>query len=65
MQLLELYRVNGEERRRERHPTPELIDREVNYVNPEIIESRRDNRKKEKPVEYFVLLEGYPDEEGT
>ena len=31
----------------------------------EIVESRRSNKKKGKPIEYLVLWEGYPDEEGT
>ena len=65
VQLLEPYRVSREESRRKRPPTPKPIDGEVNYVVQEIIESRRDNRKKGKPVEYFVLWEGYPNEEGT
>ena len=65
VQLLEPYRVSREESRRKRPPTPEPIDGEVNYVVREIVESRRDNRKKGKTVEYFVLLEGYPNEEGT
>ena len=65
VQLLEPYRVSREESRRKRPPTPEPIGGEVNYVVREIIESRKDNRKKGKPVEYFVLWEGYPDEEGT
>ena len=64
VQLLEPYRVSREESRRKRPPTPEPIDGEVNYVVREIVESRKDNRKKGKPVEYFVLCEGYPDEEG-
>ena len=65
VQLLEPYRVSREESRRKRPPTPEPIDGEVNYVVREIVESRRDNRKKGKPIEYFVLWEGYSDEEGT
>ena len=65
MQLLEPYRVSREESRRKRPPTHEPIDEEVNYVVREIVESRRDNRKKGTPVEYFVLWEGYPYEEGT
>ena len=65
MQLLEPYQISREESRRKRPPTPEPIDREVNYVVREIVESRRDNRKRGKPIEYFVLWEGYPDEERT
>ena len=65
MQLLEPYRVSREESRRKRPPTREPIDGEVNYDVREIVESRRDNRKKGKPVEYVILWEGYPDEEGT
>ena len=65
VQLLEPYRVSREENRRKRPLTPKPIDGEVNYVVREIVESPRDNRKKGKPVEYFVLWEGYPYEEGT
>ena len=65
VQLLERYQVCREERRRRRPPTPKPIDGEINYVVWEIVESRRDNRKKSKPVEYFELWEGYPDEEGA
>ena len=65
VQLLEPYRVSREESRRQRPPTPEPIDGEVNYVVEEIVESCRNNRKKGKPIEYLVLWEGYPDEEGT
>ena len=65
VQLLEPSRVSREESRRKRPLTPEPIDGEVNYVVREIVESRRDNRKKGKPVEYFVLWEGYPNEKGT
>ena len=65
VQLLEPYWVNQEESQGKSPTTPEPIDREVNYVVREIVESRRDNRKKGKPVEYFVLWEGYPNEEGT
>ena len=65
VQLLEPYRVSREESRRKRPPTAGPIDGEVNYVVREMVESRRNNQKGEKPVEYFVLWEGYPDEEGT
>ena len=63
--LLEPYQVSREERRRKRPPNPEPIDGEVNYVVREIVKSRKDNRRKDKPVEYFVLWEVYPYEEGT
>ena len=65
VQLLEPYRVSREESGRHRPPTPEPIDGEVNYFVREIVQSRRNNRKKGKPTEYLVLWEGYPDEEGT
>ena len=65
VQLLEPKRFSREDSRRKRPPIPEPIDGEVNYVVREIVESRRDNWEKGKPVEYFVLWEGYPDEEGT
>ena len=65
VQLLEPYRVSREESRRHRPPTPEPIDGEVNYIVCEIVESRRSNKKKGKPIEYLVLWESYPDEEGT
>ena len=65
VQLWEPYRVRRQESRRKRPPTPEPIDGEVNYVVQEIVESRRNNRKRGKPIEYFILWESYPDEEGT
>ena len=65
MQLWEPYLVIGEESHRRRHPTSKPIDGEVNYVLKEIVDSRRNNQKEGKPVEYFVLWEGYPHEEGT
>ena len=65
MQLLEPYRVSREESHRRRPATLKPIEREVNYVIRGIVKSHRDNKKKRKPVEYFVLLEGYLNEEGT
>ena len=65
VQLLELYQVSHEESRRQKPPTPDPIDGELNYVVREIVESRRDNRKKGKLIEHLVLWEGYPNEEGT
>ena len=46
VQLLEPYRVSQEESRRTRPPTPKPIDGEVNYIVRDIVESRKDNRKK-------------------
>ena len=65
VQLLEPFRVNREESRRKRPPTSEPIDGEVNHVVREVVESRRDNWKTGKPVEYFVLWEGCPNQQGT
>ena len=65
VQLSELYRVSRQESRIKTPLTLEPIDRGVNYIVREIVESRRDNRKKEKPVEYVVLWEGSLDEVGT
>ena len=65
VQLLEPYRVSQEPSRRQRPPTPEPIEGEVNYTVCAIVDSRKVNRRKGKPTEYLVLWEGYPDEEGT
>ena len=65
VQLLEPYRVSREPSQRQRPPTPEPIEGEVNYTVRALVDSRKDNRKKAKPTEYLVLWEGYPDEEGT
>ena len=55
VQLLELYRVTCEDSRRQRPPTPERIDGEVNYIVREIVESGRNNKNKGKPIKYLVL----------
>ena len=65
VQLLEPKRFSREDSRRKRPPIPEPIDGEVNYVVREIVQSRWDNQKRRKPIDYFVIWEGYPDEEGT
>ena len=64
VKLLEPYRVSQKESRRQRPPNPKPIDGEVNYVVRGIVESRRDNRKKGKPIEYFILWESYPNKKG-
>ena len=46
-------------------PEAEEIDGETNWVVRDNVESRRNNRKKGKPVEYLVLWEGYADEDRT
>ena len=65
VQLLEPYRISCEESRRQRPTTPKPIDKEVNYLVQESVESRRNNKRKGKPIEYLVLWQSYPDEEGT
>ena len=65
VQVLETYRVSRVESRKQRPPTPEPIDGEVNDIVREIVESLRNNKKKGKPIEYLVLWKGYPNEEGT
>jgi len=41
----------------------EILEGEENWEVREIVESRRNGRKRGRPVEYLVLWEGYPDEE--
>jgi len=41
------------------------LEGEENWEVREIVESRRNSRKRGRPVEYLVLWEGYPDEEAT
>ena len=65
VQLLEPYQGSREETHKNRPPTPEPINRKVIYVVQEIVESRKNNQKKSKPMEYLVLWEGYPNDEGT
>ena len=65
VQLIEPYRTSQEPSRQHRPPSPEPIDGEENWIVRAIVDSRKNNRKKGKPVEYLVLWEGYPDEEAT
>ena len=43
----------------------EEINGELNLKVREIVDSRQHRQKKYNPIEYLVLLEGYPDEDGT
>ena len=63
--LLQPYRVSLEEHHRQRPQTLEPIDGEFNYIVREIVGSGKNNKKKEKPIQYLALWEGYPDAEGT
>ena len=63
VQMLERYRRSAEPTRQLEPPEPKPIDEEENWIVQEIVDSRRNNRKKGKPIEYLVLWEGYPDEE--
>ena len=63
--MLERYRRSAEPIRQLEPPEPEAIDREENCIVREIVDSRRNNRKKGKPIEYLVLWEGYRDEGAT
>ena len=65
VQMLERYRRSAEPTRQLEPPEPEPIDGEENWIVREIVDSRRNNRKKGKPTEYLVLWEGYTDEEAT
>ena len=65
VQLLQSYQVSCEESHRQRLPTSEPTNEEVNYIIQEIVESCRNNTKKGKPIEYLILWEGYPNKEGT
>ena len=64
-QMLEHYRRSAESTRQLEPPKPEPIDGEENWIVWEIVDSRRNNRKKGKPIEYLVLWEGYPYKEAT
>ena len=64
VKLLELYQVSWGPSRRQRPPTLEPIEGEVNYTVCAIVDSQKDNRRKGKPTEYLVLWEGYLNEEG-
>ena len=55
VQLLEPYRLSHEVSRRQRPPTPEQIEGDVNYIVREIVESHKNNKKKRQPIEYLVL----------
>ena len=63
--MLEHYRRSAEPTWQLEPPEPEPINGEENWIVREIVDSRRNNRKKGKPIEYLVLWEGYPDEEAT
>ena len=63
--MLERYRRRAELTRQLEPPEPEPIDGEENWIVREIVDSRRNNRKKGKPIEYLVLWEGYSNEEAT
>jgi hypothetical protein len=43
----------------------EILEGEENWEVRNIVESRRNGRKRGRPVEYLVLWEGYPDEKAT
>ena len=53
--MLECYRRSAEPTRQLEPPEPEPIDGEENWIVREIVDSRRNNRKKGKPTEYLVL----------
>lgn len=65
MELSESYQVSQEESHRERSPTNEPIDREVNYVDQESVGRQRNNKKTGKPTVDLVLWEGYPNKDRT
>ena len=65
VQMLERYRKSAEPTGQLEPPESEPIDGEENWIVREIVDSRRNNWKKGKPIEYLVLWEGYPDEEAT
>jgi len=63
--LLEPYRKSKDPEREVQKPEMETLEEEENWEVREIVESRRNGRKRGRPVEYLVLWEGYPDEEAT
>jgi hypothetical protein len=63
IELLEPYRESQIPGRTPGRPEPVEVEGESGYAIREIGKSRWQGRKKR--VEYFVLWEGYPDEDGT
>jgi len=63
--LLEPYRKSKDPEREVQRLEMKILKGEENWEVREIVESRRNGRKRGKPVEYLVLWEGYPDEEAT
>ena len=57
VQMLERYWRSVEPSRQLEPPEPEPLDGEENWIVREIVDSRRNNRKKGKPIEYLVLWE--------
>ena len=63
--LLGRYRDRKDPTRIQTVPEVEEIDAELNWVVREIVDSRQNGSKKHSLIEYLVLWEGYPDEDGT
>ena len=63
--LLEPYRTSKDPQRQTQKPEMEVLEGEENWEIRDIVESRRNGRKRGRPVEYLVLWEDYPDEEAT
>ena len=63
--LLERYRDSEDPTRIQTVLEVEEIDGELNWEVRKIVNSRQNRRKKHNPIEYLVLWEGYPDEDGT
>ena len=53
--LLECYRDSKDPTRIQIVPEVQEIDRELNWVVREIVDSRQNRRKKYNPIEYLVL----------
>ena len=63
--LLEPYRQSKNPHRQTQRPEMEILEGEENWNVRDIVESRRNGRKRGRPVEYLVLWEGYLDEKAT
>ena len=63
--LLEPYRISQDPTQHQIILEPEEIDGETNWVVRQVVDSRQNRRKRGQPIEYLVLWEGYPDEDGT
>ena len=63
--LLKCYKSSKHPTRIQIVPKVEEINEELNWEVREIVDSRQNRQKKYNPIEYLVLWEEYPNENGT